>query len=133
MVRHVIVLDTHALVWWTQSPELLGTAAADAIAQADRIFVPSICFWETSLLVRKGRLALKRGQPVEEWASELLEIPRVVPVALSPMLALAADSLQMHADPADRFIVASALEKHAPLVTKDDLLRGLSWLKTVWE
>jgi PIN domain nuclease of toxin-antitoxin system len=132
MVRDVIVLDTHALVWWTQQPELLGNEAAEFIKQSDRILVPAICFWETSLLVRKGRLSLKRGQPVDEWASEVLAIPRVVHVPLTAALALSADALQMHADPADRFIVATALEQRTPLVTKDDLLRSLTWLKTVW-
>ena len=128
----MIVLDTHALVWWTQQPELLGNDAAEAIAQSDRILVPAICFWETALLVRKGRLSLKRGQQVDEWASEVLAIPRVFPVPLTPMLALSADALQMHPDPADRFIVATVLEQHSSLVTKDELLRSLSWLKTVW-
>jgi PIN domain nuclease of toxin-antitoxin system len=132
MVRDVIVLDTHALVWWTQQPELLGNDAAEAMALADQILVPSICFWETSLLIRKGRLSLKRGQPVDEWAAEVLAIPRVLTVALTPMLALSADALQMHPDPADRFIAATALEQHSSLVTKDELLRGLPWLKTVW-
>jgi PIN domain nuclease of toxin-antitoxin system len=132
MVRDVIVLDTHALVWWTQQSELLGNDAAEAIAQSDRILVPAICFWETALLVRTGRLSLKRGQPVDEWASEVLAIPRVIAVPLTPTLALSADALQMHPDPADRFIVATALEQRASLVTKDELLRSLSWLKTVW-
>jgi len=132
MVRDVIVLDTHVLVWWTQQPELLGKEAAEALAQSDRILVPAICFWETSLLVRKGRLALKRGQPVDEWASDVLAIPRVFPIALTPVLALSAEALQMHPDPADRFIVATALEQRSSLVTKDDLLRSLPWLKTVW-
>jgi PIN domain nuclease of toxin-antitoxin system len=128
----MIVLDTHALVWWTQQPELLGNDAAEAIAQSDRIVIPAICFWETSLLIRKGRLSLKRGQAVDEWASEVLAIPRVFAIPLTPTLALSADTLQMHADPADRFIVATALEQRSSLVTKDELLRGLSWLKTVW-
>jgi PIN domain nuclease of toxin-antitoxin system len=132
MVRDVIVLDTHALVWWTQQSELLGNEAAEAIAQSDRILVPAICFWETALLVRTGRLSLKRGQPVDEWASEVLAIPRVIAVPLTPTLALSADALQMHPDPADRFIVATAIEQRASLVTKDELLRSLSWLKTVW-
>ncbi len=128
----MIVLDTHALVWWTQQPELLGNDAAEAIAKSDQILIPAICFWETSLLVRTGRLSLKRGQPVDEWASEVLAIPRVIPVPLTPALALSADTFQMHPHPADRFIVATALEQRAPLVTKDELLRSLSWLKTVW-
>jgi PIN domain nuclease of toxin-antitoxin system len=128
----VIVLDTHALVWWTQQPELLGNNAADAIDRSDQILVPAICFWETALLVRKGRLTLKRGQPVSEWTSDVLAIPRVIAVALTPALALSADALQMHPDPADRFIVATALEQNSALATKDDLLRSLSWLNTVW-
>lgn len=132
MVRNVIVLDTHALVWWTQEPALLGSGASDALFRTDRILVPAICFWETSLLIRKGRLSLKRGQPVDEWASDVLSIPRVFPVALTPALALSADALQMHPDPADRFIAATALEHRASLVTKDELMRSIPWLKTVW-
>jgi PIN domain nuclease of toxin-antitoxin system len=69
---------------------------------------------------------------VDEWASEVLAIPRVIAVPLTPTLALSADALQMHPDPADRFIVATAIEQRASLVTKDELLRCLSWLKTVW-
>jgi len=38
----------------------------------------------------------------------------------------------MHPDPADRFIVATALEQRSSLVTKDDLLRSIPWLKTLW-
>ena len=128
----MIVLDTHVLLWWSQQPELLSNTAATAIDGADRLLLPSICFWEAALLVRKGRFALKRGQPVTEWANEILAIPRVIAVALTPELALTADALEMHADPADRFIAASALSRQAPLVTKDDALRVLSWLSTVW-
>jgi PIN domain nuclease of toxin-antitoxin system len=128
----MIVLDTHALVWWTQEPLLLSRDAAQAIDHADRILVPAICFWETSLLVRKGRLALKRGQPVAEWAAEVLAIPRILAVPLSAELALAADALSMHPDPADRFIVATALAGAYPLITKDDLLQRIGWLDTLW-
>ena len=128
----MIVLDTHVLVWWTQEPTILSGNAARAIDRADRILIPAICFWETSLLVRKGRLALKRGQPVADWAAEVLAIPRVLAVPLSPELALAADALSMNPDPADRFIVATALAEASPLVTKDDLLQRIDWLDTLW-
>lgn len=106
--------------------------AAGAIARADCILVPTICFWETSLLVRKGRLAPKRGKSVGRWATEVLAIPRLQAVSLTVELALAADALDMPADPADRFIVATALNQMCCLVTKDELLRKLGWLQTIW-
>ena len=51
---------------------------------------------------------------------------------LSHDLAIRADELDMHPDPADRFIAATSVQLEAPLVTKDALLRGLDWLRTVW-
>ena len=128
----MIILDTHALVWWTQQPELLGSAAEEAFRTADRILIPAIVFWEIALLVRKGRLSLKRGSSMEEWAAEVVSIPRVQEIPLSHQLAIKADALEMHPDPADRFIVATALHYQTPLVTKDNLLQTLTWLVTVW-
>lgn len=127
-----LVLDTHTLVWWSQEPGLLGVEAARAIDRADQLVVPSICFWEVSLLVRKQRLALKRGQSIADWATMVLAVPRLRAEPLSPELALAADALDMHPDPADRFIAAIALSERASVVTKDAFLRGLSWLSTIW-
>jgi len=128
----VVVLDTHALVWWTQEPGLLGTKARHAIDAASRIVVPAIAFWEVALLVRKGRLKLKREQPAMEWMERVLDIPRLAAAQLTPEIALGADGLDMHPDPADRFIVATALKEKAPLLTKDVLLRELAWLRTIW-
>lgn len=127
-----LVLDTHTLVWWSQEPALLGDEAARVISRADQLVVPSICFWEVALLVRKHRLELKRGQPVHEWAAEVLEIHRVHAEPLTPELAVAADALEMHPDPADRFIVATAMAHRASIVTKDGMLASLSWVKTIW-
>jgi PIN domain nuclease of toxin-antitoxin system len=128
----MIVLDTHVLVWWTQQPELIAKDASRAISRADRILVPTICFWETSLLVRKGRLALKGGISVSAWAAQVLAIPRLQAVPLSVELALAADALAMHSDPADRFIVATAISQKCPLVSKDELLANIEGLRTIW-
>jgi len=128
----VIVLDTHAAIWWTQQPELLGAAAMRVLDRADRIVIPAIVFWETAVLVRKRRLEIRGGRSVSEWAQSVLSIPRVEGAALTPEMAVVADGLEMHADPADRFIAATAQKLKAPLVTKDELLRKLRWLKTVW-
>ena len=128
----MITLDTHAAVWWTQSPHLLSSPAAEGIRQADRILIPAIVFWEVSLLVRRERLRLNEDRPVGAWAQQVLAIPRVQEVPLTARIALAADAADMHPDPADRFIATTAHQLDAPLVTKDRLLRDLPWLATTW-
>ena len=128
----MIVLDTHALVWWTQSPELLSQAASDAIEQSDIVLVSAISFWEVALLVRKKRLRLNRDQSVGAWATALMAIPRVREDELGHGLVILADSLAMHPDPADRFIAATSLSHEATLVTKDCLMQDLDWLQTLW-
>jgi len=126
----MLILDTHAVVWWTLSPQLLSRRAAREIAAAERLGVPSIVFWEVAMLARKHTLAL--DLPTNDWAEALLRIPRVQPLPLTPAAALAADALDMHPDPADRFIVATAVEHDAALLTKDRLLRTLKMVRTIW-
>ena len=126
----MIVLDTHAAVWWTLEPERLGRAIGGRLAREERIGIPAIVFWEASALVRKCRLDLTI--PVGDWASKLLEIPRVEVLPLTAEIALLADVLEMHPDPADRFIVATAQIHRAWLGTKDRLLSELGFLRTVW-
>lgn len=126
----MVVLDTHAAVWWTTEPARLSARATAAIASADRIGIPSIVFWEAALLVRKKRLQL--DLPVAEWAERVQLIPRVEGLPLTTEVALAADALVMHPDPADRFIVAAARACGARLVTKDTAIRSRRIVKTVW-
>jgi PIN domain nuclease of toxin-antitoxin system len=126
----VVVLDTHAVVWWAGDPGRLSAKAAAAINKADRVGLPTIVFWEMALLVRKGRLDL--GMSAEEWAEKIQLIPRVAVLPLTPEVAMSADALRMHADPADRFVVATAMHHRSPVITKDRLLRGLKIVKTIW-
>ena len=132
MGQTVIVLDTHSTIWWTQRIELLSPTAKRVIKKADQVLIPTIVFWETALLIRRNRLRLNADIPVEKWAAAVLAIPRVSEVPLSYEIAIRADSLEMHPDPADRFIAATALHYQASLATKDELLRNLPWLQTVW-
>lgn len=126
----MLVLDTHVAVWWAGEPRRLSRTAQRRIAAADQLGIPAIVFWEVALLVRKRRLDL--GMPVSEWTHAIQTIPRVEAIPLTAELAAQADALQMHADPADRFIVATALGVQAPLVSKDRLMRKLPFVETIW-
>ena len=70
--------------------------------------------------------------PVSVWTETIQTVPRVEALPLTPEIAVHADELDMHADPADRFIVATALRHGAPLVSKDRLMRALRFVDTIW-
>lgn len=120
-----LLLDTHALVWLLAGNPRLGPLARQAIeaaAQADELFVSAITPWEIAMLVSKERLVLE--QDVGEWLARALALPGIRLEALSPDIAVASTRLpgQLHADPADRIIAATARHLGTSLVTADGLL-----------
>ncbi|MBA4181699.1 MAG: hypothetical protein C0506_14010, partial [Anaerolinea sp.] len=73
-------------------------------------------------------------QPVQEFLTNALAWDNVELLPLGPAIAARAGALgrPMHGDPADRLIVASALELALPLVTRDARIRALPGVVTVW-
>jgi PIN domain nuclease of toxin-antitoxin system len=128
----LIVLDTHAWVWWAAEPEKLSSRAKKAIEAADEISVSAISVWEVAMLVAKGRLELDRETLV--WIRQALALPRVTLASLSPEIAVASTTLgtEFPGDPADRILAATALRHRAPLVTRDRRLRSMTALRTIW-
>jgi PIN domain nuclease of toxin-antitoxin system len=78
------------------------------------------------LLVSKKRIDLKRD--VMEWMRDALALQGVTLVALEPEIAVASTRLpfEMHPDPADRILVATARHLGATLVTADQSLLALA-------
>ncbi|MEV4422467.1 type II toxin-antitoxin system VapC family toxin [Patulibacter sp. NPDC049589] len=130
----MIVLDTHAWIWWSADRDRLSTVARAAIDDAAEIGISAISAWEVAMLAERERIALDR--PVASWVRQALTAdPRTVEVPLTASIALQAVALGaegMHADPADRFILASARHLGAALVTKDRALRAHDPARTVW-
>lgn len=128
----MIVLDTHAWVWWNASPGKLSATARQTIEEAAEIGVSAISCWEVAMLVSKKRLQLDRN--VLLWIEEALAIPGTALLPISPRIAVLAGSLdkEVHGDPADRLIIATAMETGSLLVTRDHPIRSLPGVKTVW-
>jgi PIN domain nuclease of toxin-antitoxin system len=129
----VIVLDTHAWLWWMSSPERLSDAAREAIAGAPAVGVSTLSAWEVAMLAARGRISLDRDVVV--WVKRALAQERVQPIAPDVEVALEAallDARSFPGDPADRFIYATARAVDAPLVTRDAQIRAFDPSTTVW-
>jgi PIN domain nuclease of toxin-antitoxin system len=122
----VILLDTHAAVWLASDDPALGKKSRSLVLAErgrNQLVISAISFWEIALLAVKGRLEL-RHRPAE-LRSELLETG-VVEIALTGDIALLAVELKnLHGDPADRIITATAIVHDATLLTADTRL--LRW------
>lgn len=127
----MIILDTHAWIWWATAPAKLGRRARTAIENADLVGIPAICCFEVAAAVAKGRIALDRA-PLE-WLEQALALPHAELVPLTPAIAVKATQLgTFHGDPADRLIVATAIVDAAPIVTRDRNIRDYAAVNTVW-
>ena len=128
----MIIVDTHAWIWWVSKPTKLGRKARSKIERATEIGLSAISVWEAAMLVGRGRLRLDRS--VGEWLREALAVDRlrVLPIDSGVALTAATFAHAIHSDPADRLIVATALEMSAPLVTKDAVIAGAGIVRCIW-
>lgn len=128
----MIILDTHAWIWWLSAPERLSKSAAREIRSAKRVGVSAISCMEVATLAARGRIELDRD-PLD-WMLAALELPRVELLPLSPAVAVRSATLDpdFHGDPADRILVASTLLESARLVTKDGKIREYLKSESIW-
>jgi PIN domain nuclease of toxin-antitoxin system len=121
----LLLVDTHTLIWMVEEDPRLGvqtTAVLNKAGRENRIVVSAITPWEIALLVSKGRLQL--GTDVMQWIRVVLVKPGVRLAPLEPEIAVESTRLpwEMHPDPADRILVATARHLGATLVTADRAL-----------
>ena len=113
-----LFLDTCALLWLVQGSDLLVGEVRAAIDEAETVFVSVITAWEVSLKAERGQLDLP-GE-AEAWFNEALTKHNITLYPLSVSVLTRANKLPgIHRDPADRFIIASAMQENCPVVTAD--------------
>jgi PIN domain nuclease of toxin-antitoxin system len=131
----VIVLDTHALVWWVSEDKRLSPSARAAITQsksAGDVLVSAFSFWEISLLVTLGRLAVAPDLTSWLWRVYRIVGLRIVPVDHEIAVQSVLLPGEFHKDPADRLIVATAMRFSVPVVSADHKIRSYPHVETIW-
>jgi len=98
----------------------------------DELLLSAISPWEFCKLLEKGRLGISCD--AQDWLDVALDMPKLCLVPLSPRLAYQSTVLPrpFHNDPADQIIVATAREKNATLLTKDNRLLEYKHVRTLW-
>ncbi|MCK4763144.1 MAG: type II toxin-antitoxin system VapC family toxin [Candidatus Aminicenantes bacterium] len=119
----MIMLDTHALLWWTLYPRKLSRKASEACERIiyEGALISSISIWEIGIKIKKGKLDI--GKSLEEYVERLKKLRTLEIAAVDENIWMRNLSLDWdHPDPADRTIVATAELKELSIVTKDQLI-----------
>lgn len=118
-----MLLDTHVWVrWLAPAARPLPGHVLEAIDAADSLAVSAISCWEVVYLHKRGRIDL--GMSVDHWLDLALEGSAIECIPITrPISAQAALLSDIHRDPADRFIIATAVVARCPLLTLDESVR----------
>ena len=121
----MILLDTHVLLWSRLRDARIGPICGQRIERAlqeDNLAVSAFSFWEIAMLQDRGRIDMLND--IGSWRMTLFE-DGLIEIPVDGEIGIRANRLSdFHGDPADRIIVATALDGHQ-LLTADD--RILAW------
>jgi PIN domain nuclease of toxin-antitoxin system len=119
----MILLDTHVWVrWLAPASRPLSDDVLASIDGADRLAISAISCWEVAYLHKRGRIEL--GMDVSPWLELALEGSGIECLPISREIGAQAAALSdIHRDPADRFIIATAVLSRFRLLTLDETVR----------
>jgi PIN domain nuclease of toxin-antitoxin system len=117
-----LLLDTHIWIWSKLEPKRLGKRALVELSSgANDLWLSPVSVWEALTLMHKGRI---RVESPSVWVARAAEQMHEAP--LTQEIVRVGFSLPLpQADPADRFLAATAKVLDLTLVTADRKLLGL--------
>ncbi len=124
-----LLLDTHIWLWYLLGDKRLSLQLQNAIADFNtELWLSPITIWETLILAEKGRISLQ-PDPVT-WVNLALKTLETREAQMNHAIAILSRHIVLpHQDPADRFIVATAIYYGLKLATVDANLTGNSELE----
>ncbi len=126
----MILLDTCSFLWLARGTLPQGVAARIR-DQDNALFISAISAFEIGVKSAKGRLLLP--MPLSVWWATLVDHHALGVVAVEAEIAIAATQLPpIHADPADRILVATAMHLGATLLTPDPMIAAYPDVRVEW-
>lgn len=117
-----VLMDTHVWLWYLLGDKRLSSEHKKRIEDENvTLWLSPVSVWEAHLLIERRRITAT--EPAARWIRNAL---RALPVREAPLtyaVAIRSRTIALeHEDPADRFIVATAPELKAALLTADERL-----------
>jgi PIN domain nuclease of toxin-antitoxin system len=116
-----LLLDTHVWFWALESPEKLGHACRAVLEDTqNQLAIATVSTLELGQLMIVGKIDLKGT--LDAWVRRGLQSIGAQTVEMSHAIALRAYTLpgEFHKDPADRILVATAIDHGLTLATADE-------------
>jgi PIN domain nuclease of toxin-antitoxin system len=117
-----LLLDTHIWRWSLSAPEKLGKRLRSTLGRSGtELWLSPISVWELLVLAERGRIRF--GSEPRQWIAEALSKTPAHEAPLNHQVAIRSrEIMPAHEDPADRFLVATALAYDLTFVTADETL-----------
>lgn len=118
-MSEIILLDTHIWVWWLNNEsQKLSETQLETIEQSERVAVSVVSCFEVAQIVKRGRLILPCA--TRDWLEQALTPAGIELLPLSAEISCqAVDLTEIHKDPFDRLIIATALNYQCRLISAD--------------
>jgi PIN domain nuclease of toxin-antitoxin system len=125
-----MILDTHVWIWWLGQNGKLPQPMRKRIEAASSVAVSAASVYEVALAVARNRLTLTLA--MDDWLRDATEGADIAVAAIDSAIAKRAAQLpQVHGDPLDRIIIATALVRNARLLSLDGKFGGYEALQGV--
>ena len=114
-----LLLDTHIWLWSALEPSRLSKRVSRALEdEKHELWLSPMSVWEALVLARKKRVVL--DPTPERWVRRALDALPIHEAPSNHEVAIRSEAISLgHDDPADRFLVATALVHDLTLVTAD--------------
>jgi len=128
----MLLLDTHAFVWLASDQRKLTKTAKDALREhAGALLLSGISGLEIALAVKRGRLELPMDP--ETFTLRALEQHGIEQIPVSAVIGCRAAHLpDIHNDPFDRIIIATAQYHRAGILSKDSTIARYPDIEVIW-
>jgi len=127
----LLLLDTHAFLWWVEGAPTLSSGARRAIGTPanECLFSVASC-WEMAIKLSLRKLRL--DAPIERFVPEQLAASgfRLLDIEFADVARVATLRFH-HRDPFDRLLAAQALRRRLAIVSRDRVF-GRYGIRRVW-